>query len=188
MDRTVRDLDRNPFFPPERQATFGLTLGMFVSVLVATIAAIGLFVVQLDAFASTTGADPAPAPFLDPTGPDGTDACPTHHVLRFEPVTAIEVPVTDLSLASAELVVTCDGEGPHTVLSADCVSDPIGCLIVLASGDGTAPVRDYPTEAFGAPMHPDPLPYGGADPHTLSMIGRAADGIVADDIAAEGSV
>ena len=163
MDRTALDLDRNPFFPPERQSTLGLTLGMFATVLVATVVAISLFAVQLDALASTPDEDPAPAPFLDPIG-------------------------TELALAHAVLVVTCEGEEPHAVLSADCVADPIGCLIVLASGDSAAPVRDWPPEAFGERTHPDPLPYGGADPHTLSMIGRAADGVVADDIAAEGSV
>ena len=183
MDRTVPHDDRNPFFPPERRSTFGLTLSMFATVLVATIVAVGLFVVQLEAFASTPGADPVPAPFLDPIDTSGNDACSTRHVLRFEPVTVIDAPVTDLSLAHAELVVTCGDEEPHAVLSADCVADPIGYLIVLASGDGAAPVRDYPSDAFSDPMHPDPLPYGGADPHTLSIIER-----VADDIAAEGSV
>ena len=182
MDRTTRD-DRNPFFPPERKSTFGLTLGMSATVLAATIVAIGLFVVQLDAFASTPAAEGTAAPFLDPIETDGAEACAAHHVLRFEPVTAIDAPVTDLALAHAELVVTCDGEEPHAVLSADCMADPIGCLIVLATGDGAAPMHEVPTEAFGEPMHPDPLPYGGADPHTLSMIERAAD-----DIAAEGSV
>ena len=174
MDHATRD-DRNPFFPLERRSTLGLTLGMFATVLVATIVAIGLFVVQLDAFASTPDADPAPAPFLDPIGTDGADACATHHVLRFEPVAAIDAPVTDLALARAELVVTCGGEEAHAVLSADCVADPIGCLIVLASGDGAAPMHEVPTEAFGEPMHPDALPYGGADPRTLSMIERDAD-------------
>ena len=188
MDRTARDLDRNPFFPSENQSTFGLTLGTFVTVLIATIVAVGLFVVQLDALASTPHADPAPAPFLDPIGTNAADACATRYVLRFEPVTAIDAPVTDLALARAVLVVTCGGEEPHAVLSADYVADPIGCLIVLASGDGAAPVRDWPPEAFSDPMHPDPLPYGGADPRTLSMIERAADGIAADGIAAEGSV
>ena len=172
MDRTVPHDDRNPFFPPERRSTLGLTLGMFATVLVATIVAVGLFVVQLDAFASTPHADPAPAPFLDPIGTDAVDACTAHHVLRFEPVTAIEAPVTDLALAHAELVVTCDGEEPHAVLSADCVADPIGCLIVLASGN--EPVTELPAEAFSAPMHPDPQPYGGANPDTLSMIERVA--------------
>ena len=187
MDYATRD-DRNPFFPPERRSTLGLTLGMFATVLVATVVAIGLFVVQLDAFASTPHADLAPTAFLDPIDADGADACAAHHVLRFEPVTATDAPVTDLALARAELVVTCGDEEPHALLSADCVVDPIGCLIVLASGHDPTPVRDLPPEGFGEPMHPDPLPYGGANPRTLSMIGRTADGIVADDIAAEGSV
>ena len=180
MDHIVPDDDRNPFFPPERQSTFGLTLSMFATMLITTVVAIGLFVVQLDAFASTPHADPAPAPFLHPIGTTGDYACGTHHALRFEPVTAIDAPVTDLALAHAELVVTCEEEEPHAVLSADCVVDPIGCLIVLAGGDGAVPVHEYPSEAFGDPMHPDPLPYGGADPHTLSMIKRAVDGIVAE--------
>ena len=66
MDRTVPLDDRNSFFPPERQSTLGLTLGMFGTVLVATIVAAGLFAVQLGAFASTRHADPGPVPFLDP--------------------------------------------------------------------------------------------------------------------------
>ena len=188
MDRTVRDLDRNPFFPPERQSTFGLTLGMFATVLIATIVAIGLFVAQLDAFASTPHAGITSTAFSDPIRMDGTNACATHHVLRFEPVTAVDAPVTDLALARVELVVACEGEEPHAVLSADCGADPIGCLIVLASGDDARPTRQVPLEAFGGAMHPDPLPYGGADLHTLSMIGRAADSIAAKEIAAEGSV
>ena len=183
MHRTVRDLDRNPFFPPARRSTLSLTPSMFATVLTATIVAVGLFVMQLDAFASTPDAVPAPEAFLDPTGPDGTDDCATRHVLRFEPVTAIAAPVTDLALARAELLVTCEGEEPHAVLSANCVVDPIGCLIVLVSVDGVAIMHEVPSEAFGEPMHPNPLPHGGADPHTLSMIERAQG-----DIAAEGSV
>ena len=179
MDHATRD-DRNPFFPPEHRSTFGLTLGMFATVLVATVVAVGLFVAQLDAFASTPHTGIASTVFSDPIRTDGTDACATHHVLRFEPVTAVDVPVTDLALAHAELVATCKGEEPHAVLSADCMADPVGRLVVLASGNGPAPMREHPTEAFGEPMHSDPLLYGGADPHTLFMIERVADGNLAE--------
>ena len=182
MDHATRD-DRNPFFPSERQSTLGLTLGMFGTAAIATIVAISLFVAQLDALASTPDVTVAHAPFADPMAMDDADECQTHHALRFAPLAPIDAPVTDVELIAAELIVTCDGEEPHAVLSADCVTDPIGCLIVLASGDGAAPVRDVPSEAFGKPMHPDPLPYGGADPHTLSMIERAAS-----DTLSEGSI
>ena len=188
MDRTVRDFDRNPFIPPASPSTLVLTLGMAATVVVGILVALALFVVQLSVFASTPDATMTKASFFDPIGMNDADDCEKRHVLRFEPAPAIDAPVTDLAFAHAELVATCEGEEPRAVLSADCVADPIGCLIVLAGGDGTAPVRDWLPEAFSDPMHPDPLPYGGADPHTLSMIERAVDGIAADGTVAEGSV
>ena len=173
MDRNLPALDRNPYFPPERQSTFGLTRSVFATVLVCTLVAIGTLSVQLDAFASTPTTDPAAAQFASTLPPKDVSECGTYHTLRFEPASAIDAPVTDLELVSAELIVTCGAEEPHAVMSADCMADPIGCLIVLASGN--EPATELPAEAVGTPLHPDPQPYDGADPDTLSMIERAED-------------
>ena len=172
MDRNLPP-DRNPYFPPERQSTFGLTISVFATVLVCTLVAVGALAVQLDAFASTPTTDTAQTQFVANPPMGSASECGTHHALRFAPVTPIDAPVTDLELVSAELIVTCGAEEPHAVMSTDCVADPIGCLIVLASGN--EPATKLPDEAAGTPMHPDPQPYGGADPDTLSMIERIED-------------
>ena len=171
MDRNLPALDRNPFLPLERQSTFGLTTGVLATVLLCTLVAIGALAVQLDAFASTPTTKLASAQFDADMPMEEATECREHHALRFAPVPAPDAPdapVTDLKLVSAELTVTCEAEEPHAVMSADCVADLIGCLIVLASGG--EPVTELPAEAVGAPMHPDSRPYGGVDPDTLSMI------------------
>ena len=55
MDRTNRDPDRNPFFPPEPQSTLGLTLGIAATIAAGIYVALVLLAVQIDALASAPG-------------------------------------------------------------------------------------------------------------------------------------
>lgn len=159
-------MDRSPFIPPAPRSTAGLTCGVFVTVLFATFVAIGALFAWLDAFASTTVVAEVPA-FAGHAPARGASECGTHHALRLEPITPVDAPVTDLALVKVELIVLCDGEEPHAVMSADCVADPVRCLIVSASGDASMPADAIKTKAVGEPMHPDPA--------TLSMIERDVD-------------
>ena len=56
----------------------------------------------------------------------------------------------------------------QALVSTDCVADPTGCLIVLASGN--EPIIELPEKAVGTSMHPEPLSCGCAVLDTLSVI------------------
>lgn len=159
-------MDRNPFISAAPHSTVGLTLGVFATVLLATVVAIGALFAQLDAVASTTVVAEAPA-FADLVQAADADACGTHHALRLEPITPVDALVTNLALVETELIVLRDGEEPHAVMSADCVADPVGCLIVSANDDTSMPADAIGAEAVDKPMLPDPA--------TLSMIERVVD-------------